>query len=696
MRVVTIGRSSNNDIKLDDPYVGRNHCQIVQHDDGTYTIVDLNSSNGTFVSGRRVFGETQLQTYDTVKLGHTSIPWQSYFSPIPQPKKSNALPVILGSVGGALFVVALVLVIVLLSHRQSSPEMFAFKGEYPQVVVVNMMDEDGTPYSIEAIEGQVCVWFEKGISYKDAQRDIKSSGGKIVAQIPEDGYYLVEVPADYVQNFLKKIQQKTGVDWAYPNIVSFPCAVNNYILDNFYSDKSDLNDTTAHGLIVQFAMQECDNTIPIKPYNIGTKDGKRMNIKKKWNSMSADNSAFAIHDILSSPNHGPIFINMSFGPYLRQREDSERYYWDSATVEEREDYQERFLNSMKSYIEVVKPLQGKDFVVVKSAGNNGVKEFDAAIISYLRKNLDPDELEIMDKHFLIVSAGEEERVAHFKKIEEDYKKEYDKANRNNQQDLIVKYDTNRRNAQDMVRFVSTYSNEIETGHYDPWVTRVDISDFTYEGKDKYGTSFAAPRAACIISSVANEKKLTGAEVLQLAREVTKRDGELTKEALLKAAEEKKQPNREPSINQKPNVSNKPSGGNKGSNNSSTGSGGSGATDPNKNKPTSGMGSYDYKVTISFSESLFKNKSSGSINLPNGDVIKYQYIYECDFLPEYYMKFTLKNGGDITSKYSIIMVKTMQAKEGYVGTDKNGYIDMRVSYFGFDDSSKDMIVLIRKK
>lgn len=86
-----------------------------------------------------------------------------------------------------------------------------------------------------------------------------------------------------------------------------------------------------------------------------------------------------------------------------------------------------------------------------------------------------------------------------------------------------------------------------------------------------------------------------------------------------------------------------------------------------------------------------------MNLPNGDVINYQYVYECDFLPEYYMKFTLGNGGDITSKYSIVLVETLQAEKGYVGTDENGYIDMRISYMGFDPkSSSKMIVLIKRK
>jgi len=115
------------------------------------------------------------------------------------------------------------------------------------------------------------------------------------------------------------------------------------------------------------------------------------------------------------------------------------------------------------------------------------------------------------------------------------------------------------------------------------------------------------------------------------------------------------------------------------------------------KQTSGMGPYDYSATISYSENLFKDKSTGRINLPNGDVIEYQYVYECDFLPEYYMRFTMGNGGNITSKYSIALVKTMKDEKGYVGTDKEGYIDMRISYLGFDSNNiSNMIVLIRKK
>lgn len=80
MNVITIGRSSDNDVVLSDPYVGRHHCQIVQHDGGRFSVVDLNSRNGTFINGQRIQGEMYLDENDFVRIGNTTIPWRRYFS----------------------------------------------------------------------------------------------------------------------------------------------------------------------------------------------------------------------------------------------------------------------------------------------------------------------------------------------------------------------------------------------------------------------------------------------------------------------------------------------------------------------------------------------------------------------------------------------------------------------------------------
>jgi len=78
MKVLLIGRAQTNDIIVTDPYVSRQHAQLVIHDDGKVSIVDLNSRTGTYVNGRPVYGEYFLSEHDTVKIGNTILPWQEY------------------------------------------------------------------------------------------------------------------------------------------------------------------------------------------------------------------------------------------------------------------------------------------------------------------------------------------------------------------------------------------------------------------------------------------------------------------------------------------------------------------------------------------------------------------------------------------------------------------------------------------
>ena len=79
MKVITIGRSSENDIVINDPKVSRVHSQLVQHEGGC-SIVDLNSANGTFVNGQKINGEVRLQPNDIIRIGNTTLPWQSYIN----------------------------------------------------------------------------------------------------------------------------------------------------------------------------------------------------------------------------------------------------------------------------------------------------------------------------------------------------------------------------------------------------------------------------------------------------------------------------------------------------------------------------------------------------------------------------------------------------------------------------------------
>ena len=90
MKVITIGKSKNNDVVIDDGHVSRHHCQLIS-DGGQYRIVDLQSRNGTFVNGRRISGEMRLGANDVVNIGKTKLQWKKYIGGV-HPQKYNPPP----------------------------------------------------------------------------------------------------------------------------------------------------------------------------------------------------------------------------------------------------------------------------------------------------------------------------------------------------------------------------------------------------------------------------------------------------------------------------------------------------------------------------------------------------------------------------------------------------------------------------
>jgi hypothetical protein len=72
--VTVIGRSSGCDVVIDDPNVSRRHAEIRRLGDG-YSLVDLDSTNGTEVNGQRV-GETSLMNGDVIGVGTTRLTFE--------------------------------------------------------------------------------------------------------------------------------------------------------------------------------------------------------------------------------------------------------------------------------------------------------------------------------------------------------------------------------------------------------------------------------------------------------------------------------------------------------------------------------------------------------------------------------------------------------------------------------------------
>ena len=73
-REITIGRSPTNNIFVRDKNVSRVHCQIVVSN-GTATLTDLQSTNGTFVNNERAT-ECVLQVSDLIRIGTTLLELQ--------------------------------------------------------------------------------------------------------------------------------------------------------------------------------------------------------------------------------------------------------------------------------------------------------------------------------------------------------------------------------------------------------------------------------------------------------------------------------------------------------------------------------------------------------------------------------------------------------------------------------------------
>ena len=75
-RRTLLGRDPACDIALDDNLASRNHAAISADSDG-YLLIDLGSTNGTFVDDRRIATEQRLNAGDLIRMGGTILKFMS-------------------------------------------------------------------------------------------------------------------------------------------------------------------------------------------------------------------------------------------------------------------------------------------------------------------------------------------------------------------------------------------------------------------------------------------------------------------------------------------------------------------------------------------------------------------------------------------------------------------------------------------
>lgn len=89
---VVLGRGTDADIQINDPGVSRRHAEIRLMPEGPggvrVVLVDLGSTNGTLVNGRRA-AEAELTDGSTVRIGNTTMTLRLADEPIAQPPSSG-------------------------------------------------------------------------------------------------------------------------------------------------------------------------------------------------------------------------------------------------------------------------------------------------------------------------------------------------------------------------------------------------------------------------------------------------------------------------------------------------------------------------------------------------------------------------------------------------------------------------------
>jgi len=72
-----LGTAADSEIVLTDAYMSARHA-VIRHEDGNFMLVDLDSTNGTFVNDARVSKE-ELIDNDRIRVGKTDLKFKSLY-----------------------------------------------------------------------------------------------------------------------------------------------------------------------------------------------------------------------------------------------------------------------------------------------------------------------------------------------------------------------------------------------------------------------------------------------------------------------------------------------------------------------------------------------------------------------------------------------------------------------------------------
>jgi adenylate cyclase len=88
----SIGRATLNTFVIDSPKVSRLHAIIHSERAGAFWLVDLGSSNGTFLNKRRIHEPTRLRDCDRITIGGNKFTFRQLREPSDRPKSTAPVP----------------------------------------------------------------------------------------------------------------------------------------------------------------------------------------------------------------------------------------------------------------------------------------------------------------------------------------------------------------------------------------------------------------------------------------------------------------------------------------------------------------------------------------------------------------------------------------------------------------------------
>ena len=157
--IILIGRDRDCNFICNDTSVSRHHAQIIDYGISC-SVVDLDSTNGTFVNGRKVSSETTLHAGDLLRVGNVDIPWQQLVQPLQEPESEKKLLWILMPIIAALLIgggVAVYFVYGLAKDKDEKAEkkQSVLVGELAQYITENEEQQDSINAKQNIIDAKI-------------------------------------------------------------------------------------------------------------------------------------------------------------------------------------------------------------------------------------------------------------------------------------------------------------------------------------------------------------------------------------------------------------------------------------------------------------------------------------------------------------------------------------------------------------